>query len=152
MPKREMDSTDRKILELLQVDGRLSINELAAKVGLSSSPCLRRVRMLERDGVISRYVAVLDQRAVGDAGLQMHVVETPGAAVGDRDIERLRHAGDLRALGEATRDQHVRLRVVDRLLHQQIAEAERQALVLAAGERHARRAAQLRHAGVSDGR
>ena len=65
MPKRELDTTDRKILELLQADGRLSINELAAKVGLSPSPCLRRVRMLERDGVISRYVAVLDQRAVG---------------------------------------------------------------------------------------
>jgi Lrp/AsnC family leucine-responsive transcriptional regulator len=65
MPKRALDPTDRKILELLQADGRLSINELAAKVGLSPSPCLRRVRMLERDGVISRYVAVLDQRAVG---------------------------------------------------------------------------------------
>ena len=65
MPKRELDATDRKILELLQADGRLSINELAAKVGLSPSPCLRRVRILERDGVISRYVAVLDQRAVG---------------------------------------------------------------------------------------
>jgi Lrp/AsnC family leucine-responsive transcriptional regulator len=65
MPKRALDTTDRKILELLQADGRLSINELAAKVGLSPSPCLRRVRMLERDGVISRYVAVLDQRAVG---------------------------------------------------------------------------------------
>jgi Lrp/AsnC family leucine-responsive transcriptional regulator len=65
MPKRALDPTDRKILELLQADGRLSINELAAKVGLSPSPCLRRVRILERDGVISRYVAVLDQRAVG---------------------------------------------------------------------------------------
>jgi Lrp/AsnC family leucine-responsive transcriptional regulator len=65
MPKRDTDATDRKILELLQANGRLSINELAAKVGLSPSPCLRRVRMLERDGVISRYVAVLDQRAVG---------------------------------------------------------------------------------------
>ena len=43
----------------------MSLNDLAAKVGLSPSPCLRRVRMLERDGVISRYVAVLDQRAVG---------------------------------------------------------------------------------------
>ena len=64
MPKRELDAVDRKILELLQADGRMSLAELAEKVGLSPSPCLRRVRMLE-DGVISRYVAVLDQRAVG---------------------------------------------------------------------------------------
>ena len=64
MPKRSLDATDRKILEHLQADGRMSLNELAEKVRLSPSPCLRRVRMLE-DGVISRYVAVLDQRAVG---------------------------------------------------------------------------------------
>jgi Lrp/AsnC family transcriptional regulator, leucine-responsive regulatory protein len=64
MPKKNLDATDRKILELLQADGRMSLAELAEKVGLSPSPCLRRVRMLE-DGVISRYVAVLDQRAVG---------------------------------------------------------------------------------------
>ena len=65
MPKSELDGIDRKILEHLQVDGRMSLADLADKVGLSPSPCLRRVRMLERDGVISRYVAVLDQRAVG---------------------------------------------------------------------------------------
>jgi Lrp/AsnC family transcriptional regulator, leucine-responsive regulatory protein len=65
MPKRPLDDIDRNILEQLQADGRMSLNDLAAKVGLSPSPCLRRVRMLERDGVISRYVAVLDQRAVG---------------------------------------------------------------------------------------
>ena len=65
MPKRPLDDIDRKILVELQADGRMSLNDLAAKVGLSPSPCLRRVRMLERDGVISRYVAVLDQRAVG---------------------------------------------------------------------------------------
>ena len=65
MPKRTLDDIDRKILVELQADGRMSLNDLAAKVGLSPSPCLRRVRMLERDGVISRYVAVLDQRAVG---------------------------------------------------------------------------------------
>ena len=62
--QENLDATDRKILELLQADGRMSLAELAEKVGLSPSPCLRRVRMLE-DGVISRYVAVLDQRAVG---------------------------------------------------------------------------------------
>jgi Lrp/AsnC family leucine-responsive transcriptional regulator len=65
MPDIALDAIDRKILEHLQADGRMSLSDLAAKVGLSSSPCLRRVRSLERAGVISRYVAVLDQRAVG---------------------------------------------------------------------------------------
>ena len=65
MPILALDPVDLKILALLQVDGRMSINDLAAKVGLSPSPCLRRVRILEKSGVIARYVAVLDQRAVG---------------------------------------------------------------------------------------
>ncbi|MFG1412122.1 Lrp/AsnC family transcriptional regulator [Xanthobacter sp. VTT E-85241] len=62
---RLMDLLDRKILSALQEDGRITIAELAARVGLSSSPCLRRVRHLEEEGLITRYVAVLDQRAVG---------------------------------------------------------------------------------------
>ena len=49
-----LDALDRKILSLLQEDGRMSLADLAAKVGLSPSPCLRRVRMLERAGVIAR--------------------------------------------------------------------------------------------------
>ena len=65
MPKFTLDAVDRKILAQLQTDGRMSLSDLAGKVGLSPSPCLRRVRMLERNGVISRYVAVLDQQAVG---------------------------------------------------------------------------------------
>src|ERR1700754_3361183 len=60
-----LDDTDRKILGLLQQDGRISLADLAGKVGLSPSPCLRRVRILEKAGVIARYVAVLDQQAVG---------------------------------------------------------------------------------------
>src|ERR1041384_1143724 len=60
-----LDAIDRKILALLQEDGRISLADLAAKVGLSPSPCLRRVRILEKSGVIARYAAVLDQRAVG---------------------------------------------------------------------------------------
>ena len=65
MPIHALDAIDRKILQHLQLDGRMSLADLAAKVGLSPSPCLRRVRMLEKAGVIARYVAVLDQRAVG---------------------------------------------------------------------------------------
>jgi Lrp/AsnC family leucine-responsive transcriptional regulator len=65
MPKSAFDELDRKILAGLQANGRMSLAELAAKVGLSPSPCLRRVRNLEQSGVIARYVAVLDQRRVG---------------------------------------------------------------------------------------
>ena len=64
MPAK-LDTIDRKILGLLQEDGRKTIAELAEQVGLSPSPCLRRVRMLEEAGVVSRYVAVLDQQSVG---------------------------------------------------------------------------------------
>ena len=62
---KPLDPIDRRILAELQADGRLSLAELAERVGLSVSPCLRRVRALEESGVIARYVAVLDQRAVG---------------------------------------------------------------------------------------
>ena len=65
MPNAPLDAIDRKILGLLQQDGRMSIADLSEKVGLSPSPCLRRVRMLEEAGVIARYVAVLDQQSVG---------------------------------------------------------------------------------------
>jgi Lrp/AsnC family leucine-responsive transcriptional regulator len=64
-PREPLDDTDRRILTLLQDDGRISLADLAEKVGLSPSPCLRRMRNLEKAGVIARYVAVLDQQAVG---------------------------------------------------------------------------------------
>lgn len=65
MPKTILDATDRRILGELQADGRLSNQELAERVSLSPSPCLRRVRALERAGVIRRYAAVLDPLQVG---------------------------------------------------------------------------------------
>ena len=65
MPKRAIDEIDRRILSSLQIDGRLTALQLADKAGLSSSPCARRVRLLEAAGVIKGYVAVLDQIAVG---------------------------------------------------------------------------------------
>ena len=65
MPKTTLDRTDRRILEQLQADGRLSNQELAERVLLSPSPCLRRVRALERSGVIQRYAALLDPLRVG---------------------------------------------------------------------------------------
>ena len=63
--KSPLDAIDRKILALLQEDGRMSLATLAEKVGLSPSPCLRRVRLMEKAGIIARYVAVLSQRNVG---------------------------------------------------------------------------------------
>ena len=60
-----MDAVDRKILALLQDDGRLTITELADRVGLSISPCHRRVRELERSGAILGYHAAVDAQAVG---------------------------------------------------------------------------------------
>ncbi len=65
MPKSDLDEIDRKILMVLQSDGRISLSDLSEKVKLSPSPCLRRIRRLERSGIISRYVAVLDQAKVG---------------------------------------------------------------------------------------
>ncbi|MBK3774710.1 winged helix-turn-helix transcriptional regulator [Azospirillum brasilense] len=64
MPKIKLDRIDRKILALLQQDGRMPNNELAERVGLSPSPCLRRVKALEDAGVIARHVALVDPAAV----------------------------------------------------------------------------------------
>jgi len=61
----ELDAIDRHILNALQRDGRLQNVELAKEVGLSPSPCLRRVRLLEEAGVIERYVAVLNAAKIG---------------------------------------------------------------------------------------
>ncbi|CAJ2983801.1 AsnC family transcriptional regulator [Burkholderia pseudomallei] len=61
----KLDSIDQRILRALQRDGRQQNVELAKEVGLSPSPCLRRVRLLEEAGVIERYVAVLNPAKVG---------------------------------------------------------------------------------------
>lgn len=60
-----MDALDRKILAELQQDGRLTVTELAGRVGLSVSPCHRRLRELERSGAITGYRAVVPPSAVG---------------------------------------------------------------------------------------
>jgi Lrp/AsnC family leucine-responsive transcriptional regulator len=65
MTETGIDDTDRRILGALQRNGRLQNQELAKLVGLSPSPCLRRVRRLERDGYIERYGAVLNRTQLG---------------------------------------------------------------------------------------
>ncbi|WP_159710620.1 Lrp/AsnC family transcriptional regulator [Geminicoccus flavidas] len=61
----ELDDADRRILAVLQADGRISNVDLADRVALSPSPCLRRVRRLEEAGVIQGYRAILDREAIG---------------------------------------------------------------------------------------
>jgi Lrp/AsnC family leucine-responsive transcriptional regulator len=68
-----LDRTDRRILDLLQREGRLSNAELADQISLSPSPCLRRVRALEEAGVIRQYVALVDPARIG-LGLLAYVV------------------------------------------------------------------------------
>ncbi len=63
LPK--MDVTDRKILTLLQGDASLSVAEIGSRVGLSSTPCWKRIQRLEADGVIQRRVALVDQDKIG---------------------------------------------------------------------------------------
>ncbi|HVE05850.1 MAG TPA: Lrp/AsnC family transcriptional regulator [Paraburkholderia sp.] len=65
MPSIELDAIDRRILTILQQEGRLSNQELAERVNLSPSPCLRRIRRLEESGVIRGYVALLDAQKLG---------------------------------------------------------------------------------------
>lgn len=60
-----IDDTDRRLLRILQKEGRIAVQELAARAGLSTSPCWRRLRRLEADGVIAGYCARLDARALG---------------------------------------------------------------------------------------
>jgi Lrp/AsnC family leucine-responsive transcriptional regulator len=61
----ELDKIDRKILAILQADGRLSNQEVADRVNLSPSPCLRRIKRLEESGVIRKYVALLEPAKIG---------------------------------------------------------------------------------------
>ncbi|MFZ4807077.1 MAG: Lrp/AsnC family transcriptional regulator [Hyphomicrobiaceae bacterium] len=61
----EIDRIDRKILEHLQQDGRATVQDTAERVGLTPSPCLRRIRRLEQAKIIRGYAAVVDQNAMG---------------------------------------------------------------------------------------
>lgn len=87
MAQIALDKTDRKILAILQNDGRLSNQEVAERVSLSPSPCLRRIKRLEDAGVIRQYVALLAPEKIGlgllayvNVRLEKHS-DAPGAAV-----------------------------------------------------------------------
>ncbi len=70
----KLDAIDRAILNQLQQEGRLSNQELAQRVHLSPSACLRRVKALEEDGVISQYVALVNPAAVGRHGTSFTII------------------------------------------------------------------------------
>jgi DNA-binding Lrp family transcriptional regulator len=89
----QLDAIDHAILDELQRDGRLSNVDLAARVHLSPSACLRRVKRLEDDGVIARYVALVDPKAVGQPGTSFTIV----------NLERLTPAA-IKAFEQAVRD------------------------------------------------
>ena len=66
--KSQIDAIDQRILSALQKDGRLTYVQLAEQVKLSESACLRRVRLLEQNGIIDKYVMLIDQAAIGKPG------------------------------------------------------------------------------------
>lgn len=70
----QLDATDRLILGELQLDGKLSNVELATRVHLSPSACLRRVKRLEEEGVIAHYAALLNPKAVGQHGTSFTII------------------------------------------------------------------------------
>ncbi len=70
----QLDAIDRSILDVLQHEGRISNQELAQRVHLSPSACLRRVKALEDAGVIAQYVALLNPKAVGKHGISYTIL------------------------------------------------------------------------------
>ena len=88
----DLDLIDKKILELIQNDASLSVAEIAEKVGLSSSPCWRRIKRMEEQGVIQRRVTVLDKNALG---LNFEVVASVNLELPTRDnLEKFESAVD----------------------------------------------------------
>jgi Lrp/AsnC family transcriptional regulator, leucine-responsive regulatory protein len=61
----KLDKTDRRILDILQRDGRISVTDLAEQVGLSATPCARRIKQLEAAGLIQGYAAIVDPKRAG---------------------------------------------------------------------------------------
>lgn len=87
-----LDPSDLKILAELQRDGRISVADLAERIGLSTTPCWRRVRLLEEAGVISHYTAVVNAQALGitldvfvEVSLDLHQAEAFEKVIEERD-------------------------------------------------------------------
>lgn len=109
----ELDRTDRRILELLQKEGRITNSELATRVNLSPSPCLRRVKALEQSGVIRQYVALVDPRKVG-LGLLAYVtvkLEKKGKMPSEQFVRAIESWKEVIACYSMTGDMDYLLRV-----------------------------------------
>ena len=115
-----LNRTDRRLLEILQKEGHLTNLELAERVSLSPSACLRRVRALEQGGVIRRYVALVDPRKVG-LGLMAFVnvkLEKRGRMPADAFNRAVRDWPEVLACHSLTGDMDYLLRVqVENLDH-----------------------------------
>ena len=82
----KLDNIDKRILRILQREGNIQNNELAKKVGLSPSPCLRRVKILEEAGFIDKYVALLDKKIINKqlivyVRIKVDIVNNSAAAI-----------------------------------------------------------------------
>ena len=86
-PVRALDKLDRRILDLLQKDGRLSMKELSEAVGLTITPCIERVKRLEREGFILGYYARLNPAMLG-ASLLVFVEISLGSKAGNMFEQR----------------------------------------------------------------
>lgn len=84
----KLDKTDRRILDILQRDARISITDLAEQVGLSPTPCARRVRQLEISGLIQGYSAIVDPKRAGQT-IQA-IVQIKLTQHSDEIVERFR--------------------------------------------------------------
>jgi Lrp/AsnC family leucine-responsive transcriptional regulator len=115
----ELDVIDRRIVDELRADGRITVNDLAERIGLSGSPTLRRLRRLEAGGVVRGYTARIDPDAIG-RGFSVWV--TARLAVGDPEAQRGFEDG-LRALDAVTEAHHV-TGDVDYLIRVDVADLE----------------------------
>ena len=92
---RRLDAIDRKILTVLQEDASLSVAEIGDRVGLSSTPCWKRIQRLEADGVILRRVALVDQNKIG-LGISVFV-SVESADHSDAWLQEVRRRGQRHA-------------------------------------------------------
>ncbi|MCZ6831011.1 MAG: Lrp/AsnC family transcriptional regulator [Gammaproteobacteria bacterium] len=111
-----MDQTDRSILSLLQKQGRLSNQQLAEEVGISTAACWRRVRALEKSGIIASYAALLDRRQLGlNLCAYVHVLLARHRQQSTTSFEAaVRHREEVQECYATTGDADFILRVVTR--------------------------------------
>src|SRR5262249_31756399 len=118
MPTRPLDDIDRRIVRLLEEDGRMSNAKLAEAVGLSPSACLRRLHLLEHDRVIRGYTAIVEEREPEDVGTTVMVeivLDRQTATSMNRFEAAVRRCPDVREcyLMSGTCDYHLRIEAKD---------------------------------------